>query len=108
MKIRVVYLKPGAQTDRELELPPRSTIRHAIEKSGLLGEFPELNLATHFIGIFGKKASLNRVLSEYDRVEIYRPLQLDPKQARLLRAERNKAPVVKRLKRRRLVLADKI
>ena len=60
--------------------------------SGLLGEIPDIDLATHPVGLYGKKRPLDTVLREHDRIEIYRPLLADPKDSRRKRAERNKAP----------------
>jgi putative ubiquitin-RnfH superfamily antitoxin RatB of RatAB toxin-antitoxin module len=67
------------------------TARQAIEASGILQRFPEIDLKTNKIGIFGKAAKLDAVLTEGDRVEIYRPLIADPKEARKKRAAEGKA-----------------
>ena len=66
----------GAQA-RSLDLPAGATVRDALAASGLEG---------HACGIFGKRVTLDRKLAEGDRVEIYRPLALDPKEARRRRA----------------------
>jgi len=62
----------------------------AVKRSGLLEQFPEIQFPDVQVGVFSKKTSLDGPLHEGDRVEVYRPLTIDPKQARLLRAERNK------------------
>jgi len=65
-----------------------STIETAIERSGVLDIFPEIDLMKQSVGIFGRKKKLSDTVSEGDRVEIYRPLEIDPKEARRLRAGR--------------------
>src|SRR6056300_1520171 len=66
------------------------TVNEAIELSGIKKEFPEINLGTDPVGIFGKHTTLDHVLREKDRVEIYRPLIADPKEIRRQRAEQGK------------------
>ena len=66
------------------------TAEQAIERSGILNRYPEIDLATNQIGIFGKKVRLSQRLKPGDRVEIYRPLILSPKQARRKRAMADK------------------
>lgn len=65
-----------------------STIKQAIAISGILEQCPEINLEINKIGIFGNIATLDTLLRAGDRIEIYRPLILDPKEARRLRAEK--------------------
>lgn len=77
MQVGVVYA--DAQVWLNLEVPEGSTAQQAIESSGILGRFPELNLKKNKIGIFGKITKLTAPLSEGDRVEIYRPIIVDPK-----------------------------
>lgn len=76
-----------------LHLPEGTTIQSAIEQSGLLQEFPEIQLGVNSVGIFGQIASLQYKLTDGDRVEIYRPLAQDPMAARLakLKSHRSKA-----------------
>jgi len=80
-----------ARSDRQVIIPLRHvpaglTAQQAIEQSGILQQFPEINLAKQKIGIFSKVCSLDQVLEHGDRVEIYRPLLADPKDARRQRA----------------------
>lgn len=77
MQVGVVYAE--AQIWLNLDVPEGSTAQHAIESSGILTRFPELNLKKNKIGIFGKITKLTAPLSEGDRVEIYRPIIVDPK-----------------------------
>jgi hypothetical protein len=65
-------------------------VAEAIERSGIIERFPEIDLAKNKVGIFGKLAKLDKVLQPGDRVEIYRPLIADPKEARKKRAAQGK------------------
>lgn len=87
IKIEVAYAKPQEQALLEIEAEAGIRVREAIERSGILQRFPEIDLATNKVGIFGKVAKLDQVLASGDRVEIYRPLIADPKAARKRRAE---------------------
>lgn len=89
MKVSVVYALPHRQIVRELELPESSTVAAAIRESGLLQDFPEIDPVVTKIGIYGKTASWNEVLQPGDRVEIYRPLNIDAKDARRERSRKN-------------------
>jgi hypothetical protein len=61
-----------------MEVPDDSTVREAIERSGLLKRFPDIDLETQKVGIFGKFTKLDARVSEGDRIEIYRPITADP------------------------------
>jgi putative ubiquitin-RnfH superfamily antitoxin RatB of RatAB toxin-antitoxin module len=74
----------------EVRLPAGSTVAEAIAASGILTQFPGMNLAPHAIGVFGRVVPLSHVLKPGDRVEIYRPLTADPKRLRRERAARVK------------------
>jgi hypothetical protein len=65
-----------------LNLAPDSTVLEALQASGQLQLFPSINQSTTIVGVWGRKASLEQPLRENDRVEIYRPLTVDPKVAR--------------------------
>lgn len=73
-----------------LEVQAGCTVQAAIEQSGILAQFPMLDLAVNKVGVFSKTVALDAVLQAGDRVEIYRPLLIDPKQARQLRAHKQK------------------
>jgi len=90
MIIEVSYANPTKQALLKCEISPRVTVKDAIEKSGILMQFPEIDLAQNAVGIFGKQVSLETPLIEGDRVEIYRQLMIDPKEARRLRAKKRK------------------
>lgn len=84
--VQVCYALPDAAFLRALSLPVGSTLRQAVEQSGVLQQHPEIDLAINMVGIYGKKKTLDTVLRAQDRVEVYRPLQADPKEARRRRA----------------------
>jgi putative ubiquitin-RnfH superfamily antitoxin RatB of RatAB toxin-antitoxin module len=84
--IEVVYAEAGRQTLVELEVEPGTTVAQAIGLSGIGAEYPGVNFAGLKVGIFGKLVPPATVLRERDRVEIYRPLRADPKEARRRRA----------------------
>lgn len=91
MRVEVAYAKPQEQVLLEVEVEPGCTARQAVEASGILERFPEIDLATQRLGIFGKLASADAVLREGDRVEIYRALKADPKEVRKRRAAQAKS-----------------
>jgi putative ubiquitin-RnfH superfamily antitoxin RatB of RatAB toxin-antitoxin module len=73
-----------------VEGEPGMTVREAIERSGILDLHPEIDLSSTKVGVFGKVTKLDAVLYPGDRVEIYRPLIADPKEARKKRAAKGK------------------
>jgi len=85
--IEVAYAKPDSQVIIEVSGAAHMTVHQAIEESGILQQFPEIDLTTNKVGIFGKLAQLDGELAAGDRVEIYRPLIADPKEARRQRAK---------------------
>ena len=91
LTIEVVYALPELQTLLTVTLPAGSTVAQAIEQSGVLARHPELDLSQHKVGVFAKVASLETLLRDHDRVEIYRPLLADPKEVRRRRAAEGKA-----------------
>jgi putative ubiquitin-RnfH superfamily antitoxin RatB of RatAB toxin-antitoxin module len=80
--VEVVFAIAAQQRLVPLTLQPGATVADAIEKSGLAREFAGHDLASLPVGIWGHLAAHNSVLSAGDRVEIYRPLQMDPREAR--------------------------
>lgn len=89
--VEVAYALPEQQLIIALRVPPETTAEQAITTSGILQKFPEIDLTSNKIGIFGKLVKLSTVLHEKDRVEIYRPLIADPKEVRRQRAAEGKA-----------------
>jgi uncharacterized protein len=90
LAVEVVYALPGAQDLIELRVPPGTTARKAIAQSGILQRYPQIDLAADKVGIFGRVVELDLVLEEGDRVEIYRPLRAEPKDARRQRARQKR------------------
>lgn len=86
MRIEVAYARPDIQVVIALEVPAGATVADAIRRSGLLARYPEIDLGKNGIGIYGEAADLERRLRDGDRVEIYRPLLIDPKAVRRARA----------------------
>ena len=86
--IQVCYAKPDHQILRDLIIPVGCTLHEAIHRSGVLTLAPEIDLTVCRVGIFGKLKTLDTILREHDRVEIYRALIVDPKEARRKRAEK--------------------
>ncbi|MCK4494235.1 MAG: RnfH family protein [Methylococcales bacterium] len=86
IKVEVAY----AQAERQLVIPVmlaiKSNVAHAIMASKIAHYFPEINLETMQVGIFGQRCGFGQVVTAGDRVEIYRPLLCDPKTARRNRA----------------------
>ena len=88
IKIELVYIKPDSQNVLKLEVEKGTTILQALESSGLLEQFPEIDLNVNKVGIYSKIKPLDTVLQADDQVEIYRPLLADPKEARRRRASK--------------------
>ena len=91
LKVSVIYALPEQQFQVQLDIEIGATAQHAIEQSGILNQFPEIDLLNQAIGIYGRKVPLDYQLQPNDRIEIYRPLQIDPRDARIkkVKAERN-------------------
>lgn len=78
MNVGIAYADKFKQTWLKLEVPDGSTIKEAIEFSGLLKQFPDIDLENQAVGIFGKISKLDTKVVDGDRVEIYRPITADP------------------------------
>jgi putative ubiquitin-RnfH superfamily antitoxin RatB of RatAB toxin-antitoxin module len=99
INVVVVYAAPGVQVLREVELQAGATIGAAIEVSRLVEACPGLDPGgRNRVGIFGTPGTMQTPLSDGDRVEIYRPLTVDPKEARRLRAQKRAAGGISRRK----------
>lgn len=97
IRVEVAFARPERQCVIELQVARGCTALEAARRSGIVEEFPEIDLETADMGIFARVLDgtvlpppAEYVLREHDRVEIYRPLQMDPKEARLQRARRAK------------------
>jgi putative ubiquitin-RnfH superfamily antitoxin RatB of RatAB toxin-antitoxin module len=91
IQVEVAYARPDAQALLSVTGDPGMTVREAIERSGVLKRFPEIDFAINKVGVFGKLAKLDQPLVSGDRVEIYRPLIADPTAQRKKRAAAGKA-----------------
>ena len=78
MQIGVAYSEAGQQIWLTVEVPDSSTVKDAIERSGILKSFPTIDLDAQKVGVFGKLVKLDAALRTGDRVEIYRPITCDP------------------------------
>jgi putative ubiquitin-RnfH superfamily antitoxin RatB of RatAB toxin-antitoxin module len=91
IQVEVVYALPQRQELVQLHLPEGATVRQAVEASGLLAKYPDIELdGRNKVGIFAKLAKADTVVRDRDRVEIYRPLIADPKAVRKKRADEGK------------------
>ena len=89
--MEVAYALPGEQIIIALDVPGGITLEEAIQRSGILTQFPDIDLNKNKVGIFSKICKKDQVLRNMDRVEIYRPLIADPKAIRKQRAAEGKA-----------------
>lgn len=90
ISVEVIFALPEKAERLPLKLAGGSTVRHAIELSGLQEKYPEIDLAKSKVGIYAKLVKLDQPLRDHDRVEIYRPLIADPKEVRRQRAVEGK------------------
>lgn len=90
MTVEVAYALPDEQRIIELQVPPETTVKEAVEKSGIMDHFPGIDPAKNKLGIFGKLTKADAKLQPGDRVEIYCQLIADPKEARKKRAAEGK------------------
>ncbi len=88
--VDIVYARRDVQELMSLKLPTGVTVKEAVERSGLLAKFPEIDLTKNKLGVFAKLVKPDTVLRDRDRVEIYRPLFADPKEVRKQRAAEGK------------------
>ncbi len=91
MKIEITYALPDRQELVAVNLPEGSTVIQAVEASGLLQKYPDIDPGgVNKLGVFAKLAKADTVLRDRDRVEIYRPLIADPKEVRRQKAAEGK------------------
>lgn len=88
IRVEVVYALPDKASSVTLQLEDNATLGQAVTQSGLLEKFPEIDLARNKVGVFSKPGTPGTHLKEGDRVEIYRPLRVDPKEARRRRVKK--------------------
>jgi putative ubiquitin-RnfH superfamily antitoxin RatB of RatAB toxin-antitoxin module len=85
--IEVAYALPWSQDLRHLRVPFGTSAEQAVQFSGICKVFPEIDQLHNNLGIFGKLVKPDTILRNHDRVEIYRPLTVDPKENRRRRAD---------------------
>ncbi|MBO6849075.1 MAG: RnfH family protein [Marinobacter sp.] len=90
IQVEVAFARPDKQEIIGLQVPEGTTALEAVKRSGIVDVFPEIDPDSNDMGIFGKviKTPASHELRDGDRVELYRPLKIDPKQARLNRAKK--------------------
>ena len=87
VEVEIVYGVTGAEIIRQ-EVPANATLKEAIEQSGILEKYPEIDLDSNKVGIFSRKRELHTPVHAGDRIEIYQPLKVDPGEARRRRAKK--------------------
>lgn len=87
--IEIAFAEPARQVLLELTVPISCTIDGAIRRSGILSQCPQIDLSVMSVGIWGERRRLTDLVREGDRVEIYRSLLMDPKEARRVRMGSN-------------------
>lgn len=90
MEIEVVYALPEGEDAARLKLAPGATAADAVRASGILARHPEIELGRNKLGIYGTVVEPHALLADGDRLEIYRPLAVEPKEARRRRAVRRR------------------
>jgi putative ubiquitin-RnfH superfamily antitoxin RatB of RatAB toxin-antitoxin module len=90
IEVEVAYARPDTQVILAVKAENGATVEDAVKLSGILHNFPEIDLAVNKVGIFGKLTKLNSPLRGGDRIEIYRALIADPKEIRKQRAAQGK------------------
>lgn len=91
LRVRVIYALPDHQATVDLQLPLGTSLTEAVTRSGLLEKFPEAVTRPLSCAIFGRSVPLSYELRDGDRIEILRPLLIDPKQSRREAAQRSRA-----------------
>lgn len=87
-KVELIYISENQSVfSKKFPFENNECIRDLIEKSGILNIFPEINWNSHGVGIYGKSCTLDTKIKPDDRIEIYRPLRIDPKTQRRTKAK---------------------
>lgn len=90
INIEIVYALPDKLWQHNLTLKLGTTLAGALAASTFYQDFPDMQDQELLVGIWGKRAHLQQILQNHDRIEIYRPLTIDPKQARVIKVMREK------------------
>jgi len=86
LRVEIVYATPEQQTLLSIDVAPGTTVGEAIAASAITTRHPEIELATLDVGIFSQRCGLDTLVEDGDRVELYRPLLIDPMERRRRRA----------------------
>ncbi len=86
MRVEVVFALPDRQVLEALEIEDGATVAEVIAKSGIEKRFPDVDLSALQVGVWGRLVDRGRIVRDGERVEIYRPLEVDPREARRLKA----------------------
>jgi putative ubiquitin-RnfH superfamily antitoxin RatB of RatAB toxin-antitoxin module len=78
MQVGIAYSEAGQQLWLNIEVPDETNVREAIERSGVLRQFPHIDLGAQKVGVFGRLVKLDASLRPGDRIEIYRAIIADP------------------------------
>lgn len=92
IEIELVYALSREQMVEKFQVQAGTDVKAAIEQSGILLRYPEIAAGALATGIYGRRVPATRILREFDRIEIYRPLIANPKQARRTRARKTAKP----------------
>ncbi|MGH8714723.1 MAG: RnfH family protein [Casimicrobiaceae bacterium] len=90
IRVTVVYALSCGATEIQLDLPAGASVAEALARSGLAARHPDVATAALAVGVYGIRVAPDTVLADGDRVEVYRPLLADPKEARRRRARRRR------------------
>jgi hypothetical protein len=90
IQVEVVYALPHDQRVIALVVEEHTTVEEIIMRSGIIENYPEIDLTKNKVGVFGRNVKLDATVRNKDRIEIYRPLIADPKEIRRKRAEQAK------------------
>ena len=86
VKVELAFATPEKQLLREFDVPAGSSVADVIARGNLAREFPALSLEDAQAGIWGRPVGRDHIVKDGDRIELYRPLQMDPREARRLKA----------------------
>lgn len=89
-EVEVIFADQHQQKVLKVSVPTTASVSTAIKLSGILLDFPGIDLSKNKMGIFGKLCNLDAQVKPGDRIEIYRPLLIDPKKIRINRAKKQK------------------
>ncbi|MDW7548043.1 RnfH family protein [Pseudoalteromonas peptidolytica] len=90
IKVEVVFALPDKATSVSVDVPEGTSAEQAVLQSGILDKCPEVDANNLTLGVWNRTVKLHQVVNDGDRIEIYRPLIADPKEARRRRAEKAK------------------